>query len=67
MTLDLTDEETASLTALLKRVISDDRYPLSPRAKTWQADLDKIDPRPARAPLPPPPKVYAPPRAKRCR
>jgi hypothetical protein len=30
MNLDLADEETASLAALLRRVISDDRYPLSP-------------------------------------
>jgi hypothetical protein len=67
MNLDLTDDETASLAALLRRVISDDRYPLSPRVKTWQAIVDKIEPPPARAPLPAPPKIYAPPRAKRRR
>jgi hypothetical protein len=33
MILELTDGETASLAALLRRVISDDRYPLSPRVK----------------------------------
>jgi hypothetical protein len=67
MTLDLSDEETAALAALLKRVIADDRYPLSPRVKTWQAIVDKIARPPVRAFLPPPPKMYAPPRAKRRR
>jgi hypothetical protein len=64
MTLDLT-EESASLAALLRRVISDDRYPLSPRIRTLRGILDKIEPPPALAPLPPPPKHYEPPRAKR--
>jgi hypothetical protein len=67
MSRDLTDEETASLAALLRRLISDDRYPLSPRVKTWQAILDKMEPRPVREPPPPPPKHYEPPRAKRRR
>ena len=31
MTLDLTAEESAALAALLRRMIADDRYPLSPR------------------------------------
>ena len=44
MNLDLSDEETASLGALLRRVISDNRYPLSPRVKTWQAIFDKVAP-----------------------
>jgi hypothetical protein len=66
MNLALTDEETASLAALLRRVIADDGYPLSPRVKTWQAILDKVAPRPVREP-PPPPKTYEPPRAKRGR
>jgi hypothetical protein len=63
MNLDLTDEETATLAAFLRRAIRDDRYPLSPRVKSWQSILDKIEPPPKREPLPPPPKVYAPPRA----
>ena len=66
MNLDLTEEETESLAALLQRVISDVRYPLSPRVKMWQAILDKMAPPPVREP-PPPPKTYEPPRAKRCR
>src|SRR6516225_4985406 len=54
MNLDLTDEETATLAAFLRRAIRDDRYPLSPRVKSWQSILDKIEPPPKREPLPPP-------------
>ena len=46
-----------------KRVIADDRYPLSRRIRTLQGILDKLMPPPVRAPLPLL-KVYAPPRAK---
>jgi hypothetical protein len=63
MNLDLTDEEAASLAALLRWVILDYRCPLSPRVKTWQAILDKVAPRPVREPPPPLPKPYVPPRA----
>jgi hypothetical protein len=62
MNLELSDEETAALAAYLKRTIRDDSFPLSPRIRTLQGVLDKLDPPPAREPLPPP-KVYAPPRA----
>jgi hypothetical protein len=44
MTLDLTDEESAALAALLRRTIADDRYPLSPRVRSLQAILDRIEP-----------------------
>ena len=63
--LDLTDEETDALARLLSRTI-DDRYPLSPRVQNLKGILAKIRPEPVREPLPPP-KVYAPPRAKRRR
>ena len=63
MILDLDDEETTVLAALLRRAIDDDRYPLSSRVKTWQAILEKIEPQPVREPLPPPPKSYEPPGA----
>jgi len=66
MILDLDDEETTVLAALLRRAIDDDRYPLSSRVKTWQAILEKIEPQPVREPLPPP-RHYAPPRAGRRR
>jgi hypothetical protein len=61
MMLDLTEEETDALAKLLSRTIDDDRYPLSPRIQTLKAILAKLRPGPAREPLPPPPKVYAPP------
>jgi len=66
MTPDLTDEETAALVRLLSDTIANDRYPLSPRIQTLKAILAKLRPEPVREPLPPP-KVYAPPRAKRAR
>jgi hypothetical protein len=63
MSLELDPEEERALVAELKRVIADDRYPLSRRVRTLQAILDKLVPPPVREPRPPP-KVYAPPRAK---
>jgi hypothetical protein len=62
MVLDLTEEETDALARLLRRTIDDDRYPLSPRVQTLKAILAKIQPEPAREPLPPA-KVYASKRA----
>jgi hypothetical protein len=61
MHLELSDEEAAALKAELKHTISEDRYPLSPRIRTLQAILDKIEPALAREPQSPP-KIYAPPR-----
>jgi hypothetical protein len=63
MNLELDPEEERALVAELKRVIADDRYPLSRRIRTLQAILDKLAPPPPRVPRPPP-KVYAAPRAK---
>ena len=62
MNPELSDNEKLALIDLLKRTIRDDRYPLSPRIRTLRGILKKLEPRPAREPLPPP-KVYAPPRA----
>ena len=62
MNLDLNDEQTAALAALLRRTIDADRYPLSSRIRALQAILDRIEPAPVREPLPAP-KQYAPPRA----
>jgi hypothetical protein len=68
MNLDLTDEEEAALERELRRIIDDDRYPLSARVRTLKAILSKIRPEPERAPLTPPPKQYEPPRGGRyCR
>ena len=44
MQLDLTDEETATLTRLLTNTIDADRYPLSPRIQTLKGILGKIRP-----------------------
>jgi hypothetical protein len=62
MTLELDPDEERALVAELKRVIRDDRFPLSRRIRTLRAILDKLVPPAPRAPLPPL-KVYAPPRA----
>jgi hypothetical protein len=63
MHLDLSDEETAALIRELTDITGNDRYPLSPRIRTLSAILLKLRPEPAGEPLPPP-KVYAPPRAR---
>ena len=59
--LDLTDEEDAALATALRRIIADDRYPLSPRVLTLKTVLAKLRPEPAREPLAPL-KHYEPPR-----
>jgi hypothetical protein len=64
-TLDLSDEETDSLVRLLRDSIDRDRYPLSPRVKTWEAILDRLRPPPPSPPSPRDPfpvKNYEPPR-----
>jgi hypothetical protein len=67
MNLELTDTEAPALIALLKHAISDDRYPLSERVQTWQAIVDKLEPRPARPLAAPPPRIYAHPTKGRWR
>ena len=57
----LTDDEKVGLTALLKRTIADDRYPLSPRISQLRGILAKLEGTKS-APAPPPPlRHYAPP------
>jgi hypothetical protein len=58
---DLTDDEAAALTQELHDIVENDRYPFSPRTHTLRGILAKLRPEPVREPLPPPPKVYAPP------
>jgi hypothetical protein len=53
MHLDLSDEETATLTQELHDIVENDRYPFSPRIRTLRAMLSKLRPEPAREPLPP--------------
>jgi hypothetical protein len=50
--INLTDDELAAVTAALRRVIEDDKYPLSPRLDPLRAALGKLEA--AREPEPPP-------------
>jgi hypothetical protein len=54
--LDLTDEEHAAVVAALRKLINDDKFPLAPRLKPLKSALAKLDPKPLRKPLPPPPE-----------
>jgi len=68
MNLELSEEEEAALTNLLKRAIADDHFPLSPRVQTLQGILDRLEPRQARPAASPEPRVYErPPRATAAR
>jgi hypothetical protein len=44
MVLDLSDDEAAALSQLLRRTINDDPYPLSPRLVPLKAILARLDP-----------------------
>jgi hypothetical protein len=61
MNPDLTDQEAAALAQELHDIVENDRYPFSPRIHTLRGILARLRPEPARKPLPPPRKVYAPP------
>jgi hypothetical protein len=50
---DLTDEETAALVAELDHIIENDRYPFSPRIRTFREIRAKMKPYPVREPQPP--------------
>jgi hypothetical protein len=63
MHLDVSSDQTAALMRLLRKAIDDDRCSLSPRIRLLKGILDKVEPPPERE-IPPPLKVYAPPRAK---
>jgi len=65
--LDLSDEAGAALIKELADITGNDRYAFSSRIQTLRAILAKLRPEPAREPLPPPPKPYAPPRATAAR
>jgi hypothetical protein len=51
---ELTDDDKAILVALLRETIERDRFPLSPRVRSFRAILVKFDPRPAVETLPVP-------------
>ena len=61
--LDLSNDEKLALAALLTRSIAYDRYPSSPRVRTFQSILVKLDPKPPAQP-PSPPKLSPPADAK---
>ena len=54
MTPELSDDDKAILAELLRETIAANRFPMSPRIKSLQAILDKLDPQPVVETLPPP-------------
>jgi hypothetical protein len=55
MTPELSDDDKAILLELLRETIARDRFPLSPRVRSFKAILDKLaSPTPRPEPLPPP-------------
>jgi hypothetical protein len=63
MHLELSDDEVVALIRELAEITGNDRYPFSSRIQTLRTIIAKLKPEPAREPLRPPPKLYAPPRA----
>jgi hypothetical protein len=58
MTPELSDDDKAILAALLREMIARDRFPLSPRVRSYKTILDKLAPpapRPEPIPAPKPP------------
>ena len=53
-TFDLTDEEQTAVTAALRKLIAEDRFPFSPRLKPLKSALAKLAPPKLKAPPPPP-------------
>jgi hypothetical protein len=51
MNLELTDEQADALDRELRRIIDDDRYPLSPRIQILREIRNMIRPEPKREPL----------------
>jgi len=56
MASDLTEDDKATIAALLRDTIAADRFPLSPRVRSFKAILAKLDPPAPRADSLPPPK-----------
>ena len=48
-TIDLTDDEHAAVTALIRRVIEEDKFPRAPRLDPLHSALAKLDPAAAAA------------------
>jgi hypothetical protein len=67
MHLELNDVQTEALIRELHNIIQNDRYPFSPRIMALKEILRQLRPEPEREPLPPPPKIHAPPTKGRWR
>jgi hypothetical protein len=51
---DLTDDEHAAVVAALRKLIAEDKFPLSPRLKPLKSALAKFDPPKPKVPPKPP-------------
>ena len=51
---DLTDDELAAVVAALRKLIDEDKFPLSPRLRPLRSALAKLDPPKPKAPPKPP-------------
>ena len=54
-TIDLTDDELAAVTAAIRRLIDEDRFPHAPRLDPLRSAFAKLDAAPKLTPDPPPP------------
>jgi hypothetical protein len=62
-TIDLSDDEFAAVTAAIRRLVGEDRFPHAPRLDLLRSALAKLEP--ATAPKPTPPPAKADKRARR--
>jgi hypothetical protein len=51
-TIDLTDDELAALTAAIRRLIEEDRFPRAPRLEPLRSALEKLKRAPPKTPPP---------------
>jgi hypothetical protein len=65
--MNLDDKDIGDLAAILRRLLDETKYPYSREARCWRELLQKLAPEPTREPLPPLPKIYAPPSKGRYR
>ena len=56
-TIDLTDDELAAVTAAIRRLIDEDRFPYAPRLDPLRSAFAKLDTAPKLTPDPPLPKT----------
>jgi hypothetical protein len=58
--IDFDDDEQAAVAKALRKLIDEDRFPLSPAAVPGEISLGKAAPQPAKKPLPPPCRLLNP-------